>query len=368
MAGNFCLQASSISNRTNDYSMQILKHIKIDEDSRIPKYRQIVESIIENISTGKLKIDEKIPSINKLSEEFYLSRDTVEKAYNILKERNIITSVMGKGYYVTRTPLISRVNILFLVNKLSSYKMRIYNSFVQTLDANAHTDLHIYHCDETLFLNLLNKSLNSYDYFVVMPHFKTTALRHISFTDEVIKALDSIPKHKLIILDNNLIDLKGEFSIVYQDFEDDIYLALKDGLEKISRYQKLVLVYPEKAVYPYPRRIMHGFRKFAVESKIAFEVISEVYEDIVLESGDLFITIAESDLVNLVKQIRDNGMVMGKDIGVISYNETPLKDLLGITVITTDFHEMGRSAAEIIQQKKISKVRNPFRFIDRESV
>ena len=34
-----------------------------------------------------------------------------------------------KGYYITRTKLISKINILFLINKLSSYKMRIYNSF-----------------------------------------------------------------------------------------------------------------------------------------------------------------------------------------------------------------------------------------------
>lgn len=348
--------------------MKILHHIKIDEDSRVPKYRQIVDSVIDNISTGHLKVDDKIPSINMLSEEYYLSRDTVEKAYKILKERNIITSVMGKGYYVTRTSLISRVNVLFMVNKLSSYKMRIYNSFIQALQVDSHTDLHIYHCDETLFLNLIKKNLTTYDYFVVMPHFKTSAQRHISFTDEIVKILDKIPKHKLLILDNNLTGLTGQFSIVYQDFENDIYNALKDGLEKISKYKKVFLVYPERSTYPYPRRIMHGFRKFCVEFKMSFEVIHEVYEDIVLESGDLFITVAENDLVNLVKQIRDNGMVMGQDIGVISYNETPLKDLLGISVITTDFIQMGQTAAEIILNKEIREVKNPFRFIDRASV
>ncbi|MEM9261352.1 MAG: GntR family transcriptional regulator, partial [Bacteroidota bacterium] len=90
--------------------MKIFDHITIDEKSRIPKYRQIVDSIIQNIASGQLRIDEKIPSINALSEEYYLSRDTVEKAYNILKDRNIITSVKGKGFYVTRTKLIARVN------------------------------------------------------------------------------------------------------------------------------------------------------------------------------------------------------------------------------------------------------------------
>jgi len=135
--------------------MRSLGYITVDKDSRTPKYRQIVDSIIDNISAGNLKINEKIPSINSLSEEFGLSRDTVEKAYNLLKERSIITSVKGKGFYVTKTPLISRINILFLVNKLSAYKMRIYNSFLNAIGEAAHTDLHIYHCDESLFLNLL---------------------------------------------------------------------------------------------------------------------------------------------------------------------------------------------------------------------
>ena len=87
--------------------MEMMKFIRIDENSRIPKYQQIVNSIINNISIGNLTIDQKIPSINMLSEEFYLSRDTVEKAYNILKERNVISSIRGKGYYITRTKLIS---------------------------------------------------------------------------------------------------------------------------------------------------------------------------------------------------------------------------------------------------------------------
>ena len=56
----------------------------------------------------------KMPSINMLSEEFYLSRDTVEKAYKILKERKIITSVIGVGHYISRTNLNSKINILFL--------------------------------------------------------------------------------------------------------------------------------------------------------------------------------------------------------------------------------------------------------------
>lgn len=346
----------------------MVNFIEIDENSRIPKYRQIVNSIIHNISNGYLKIDEKIPSINKLSEEFYLSRDTVEKAYNILKERNIISSIRGKGYYITRTKLISKINILFLVNKLSSYKMLIYNSFINSIGANSHTELHIYHCDESLFLNLLEKNKAAYDYYVIMPHFKTEKLNHVSFTEESLKFLKKIPKEKLIILDNSkpLLDI-GNIE-VYQDFENDIFNALTEGLTKIKKYHKLILVYPEKSVYPYPKRILHGFRKFCVQNSLDFEILNEIYDDIILKKGDLFITIEESDLVNLVKQIREEEFVLGKEIGVISYNDTPLKELLGITVISTNFKMMGETAAKMILNKEQGKVKNEFNFIDRNSL
>ncbi len=348
--------------------MDMMKFITIDEHSRVPKYQQIIDSIIHNISEGNLTMDQKIPSINMFSEEFYLSRDTVEKAYSILKERNIITSIRGKGFYISRTKLISKVNILFLINKLSAYKLRTYNHFINSIGANSHTDLHVYHCDETLFLNLLDKNKSAYDYIIIMPHFKTEDLKHVSLTDKVVKAIKQIPKEKLIILDNIKPNLEGRMVEIYQDFENDIYSALKEGLEKIKKYQKIMLIYPEKAIYPYPRRILHGFRKFCVEFKLDFEVLDKIYDEMILKKGDLFITIEEADLVNLVKQVREDEFKLGEEIGIISYNDTPLKELLGITVISTDFKVMGETAANMILNKTKGKVKVPFNFIDRESL
>lgn len=348
--------------------MDLIKFIKIDENSRVPKYQQIIDSIIDNISLGNLTMDQKIPSINMFSEEFYLSRDTVEKAYSILKKRNIITSIRGKGYYISRTKLISKVNILFLINKLSSYKLRTYNHFIDAIGGNSHTDLHIYHCDESLFLNLLDKNKSAYDYFVIMPHFKTEDLKHISLTDNVTKALKKIPEDKLVILDNKKPNINGSSVEIYQDFENDIYFALKEALPKIKKYKKIMLIYPEKAVYPYPRRILHGFRKFCVEHKLDFEILEKVYDDMILKKGDLFITIEEADLVNLVKRVREDEFILGEEIGIISYNDTPLKELLGITVISTDFKVMGETAAQMILDKTKGKVKVPFNFIDRDSL
>ncbi|WP_116524350.1 GntR family transcriptional regulator [Seonamhaeicola aphaedonensis] len=346
----------------------MMKFIKIDENSRVPKYQQIIDSIIHNISIGNLKMDEKIPSINMFSEEFYLSRDTVEKAYSILKDRNIITSIRGKGFYISRTKLISKVNIFFLINKLSNYKLRIYNHFIDTIGANAHVDLQVYHCDETLFLNLLDKNKAAYDYYIIMPHFKTEDLKHVTLTQKVIKALEEIPTEKLIILDNVKPELKSVQTEIFQDFENDIYFALKKGLDKIKTYEKIILVYPEQSVYPYPRRILHGFRKFCVEYKLDFEILDKIYDDMILKKGDLFITIEESDLVNLLKQVREDEFKLGSEIGIISYNDTPLKELLGITVMSTDFKIMGETAANMIRNKSRGTIKVPFNFIERDSL
>ncbi|MBZ9630074.1 GntR family transcriptional regulator [Salegentibacter sp. LM13S] len=342
--------------------------IQINEKSRIPKYKQIVDSIISDISKGNLQVGEKIPSINELSETCYLSRDTVEKAYKQLKERKVIISVKGKGYYTAKTDLISKVNIFFLVNKPSTYKMIIYNSFVDTIGVNGHVNMFIYHCDESLFIKSLERNMGAYDYYVIMPHFRDENSNHVSYTENVIKVLEQIPKDKLIMLDNTKPGISGNYGAIYQDFQNDIYKALNEGLERIKKYDKIILVYPNKSANPYPRRILHGFQQFCWEHNLDFEILDEIYDEMDLQSKDVYITIQERDLVNLVRQVRKKNLVLGRDIGIISYNETPLKELLGITVISTDFKVMGESAAYMLLKNKKEKVKNVFKYIERNSV
>lgn len=348
--------------------MKHLMDIRINDSSRIPKYKQIVDSFINEIAHGNLKIGQKIPSINELSEELYLSRDTVEKAYKQLKIQKVILSVKGKGYYIAKNDLISKVNVFFLINKPSTYKMRIYSSFVNAMGINGHTNLYIYYCEESLFVKAIEKNLGAYDYYVIMPHFKDENLNHASYTNNVLNALESIPKHKLILLDNAKPSIDGNYGSIYQDFREDIYNALTEGLARLKKYDKLILVYPSKSVFPYPKRIQHGFRQFCIENNFDFEILDEIYDDMELQKRDVYVTIEESDLVNLVKQIRERNLTMGKDIGIISYNETPLKELLGITVVSTDFKAMGETAAYMVLKNKKEKVRNVFKYIERNSV
>jgi DNA-binding LacI/PurR family transcriptional regulator len=78
----------------------------------------------------------------------------------------------------------------------------------------------------------------------------------------------------------------------------------------------------------------------------------------------------ESVLVSTIKFARAGKLKIGKDIGVLSFNDTPLKEVLenGISVISTNFFRMGSLAAELILEKRRLKVRNEFSFIRRNSL
>lgn len=348
--------------------MSFLKHIAISDDSKVPKFRQLMNQITDNISNKNIQADEKLPSINVMSKELSISRDTVEKAYRELQKQKIVISIAGKGNYICVSKIKKKFNVLYLINKLSTYKMDVFNAFKAAVGEKYQTDYHIYHCDDTLFLNLLNLNKNVYDYYVIMPHFKDNNEAYLDFTKEVFSAINLIPKEKLILLDNNEMAIEGNIIEIYQDFEDDIYKALKNELVKIRKYDTFILIVPEHSLYPYPKGILKGFKKFCTELEMPYEILTAFSESTPLNKKDLFMVIEELDLIGLIGQAKKQKLKLGKHIGVIAFNETPFKQLLNIAVISTDFQQMGETAAEMILEKRTGKVKNPFNFIIRKSI
>jgi DNA-binding LacI/PurR family transcriptional regulator len=58
------------------------------------------------------------------------------------------------------------------------------------------------------------------------------------------------------------------------------------------------------------------------------------------------------------------------DIGIISYNDTPLKKVVanGITTISTDFVAMGKTLAQLVMSKKRTQLENSSSLIVRGSL
>jgi len=335
---------------------------EIDCDKKTPKYLQIVTSITNSIKSGKLKKGDRVISINELSNEFFLSRDTVQKAYEILEKKGILSPIRGKGFYINRTDITTPYRILLLFNRISNYKKQVYDSFVKTMGDKAFVDLKIYHCNTRVFENLLNDHLHDYDYYVIMPHFYED-------TKQAYDTIEKIPKEKLVILDKNLPGhSQANYAAVYQDFQNDITDALESGLSLLKKYRRLILVFP--SITRYPSEIVTGFRNFCMQYNFAYKIISEISLSTSVNANEAYIVIEENDLVNLIKVGMSKKLKIGKNLGIISFNETPLKEILlnGITVISTDHSQMGVEAARLILENRKEKIKNPFVLIKRKSL
>ena len=74
---------------------------KFDEGSSQTKLQQLIHAVSEAINLGILKEGDFLPSVNQMNKDSGISRDTIFKAYSILKQRSIISSTPTKGYFVT---------------------------------------------------------------------------------------------------------------------------------------------------------------------------------------------------------------------------------------------------------------------------
>jgi DNA-binding transcriptional regulator YhcF (GntR family) len=334
--------------------------IAIDEYSVTPKYLQLANSIVSAIEVGKMKKDDLLPSINELTCEYDISKATVEKGYKYLRSIGVLEAVPGKGYYIKSIEVRQKLKIFLLFNKLSAHKKIIYDAFVAAMGEEAAIDFHIYNNDYALFKKLVLNNTEEYTYYVVVPHF----LEGGEYAHAV---LNSIPKDKLLLLDKKLTGVKGEYAAVYENFEKDIYKALQQANERLSRYHTLKIIFPEHSYYP--KEIINGSCKFCMDYSYGCKVVHNIAEEPINE-GEVYVNLMEDDLVTLVERILSLGLKVGKQLGIISYNETPLKKIIldGITTISSDFRRMGEMAAQLILEGSKEQLEVPFHLTLRSSL
>lgn len=187
---------------------------EIDDSISLPKYLQIVNIIESWINQGVYKVGDKIPSINEISIDFDVARDTVDKAFADLKSRGIVSSVKGKGFYVAIESVQKRLMIGMFFNRMTHYNQDIYYALYDNLKDVAFVDLIIYHNDGEILESQIKRYLKSYNYFVVIPPVRDNC--------GIVDILAQIPSDKLVVIKRVLDEFEGRFSAVYQDLYSDM--------------------------------------------------------------------------------------------------------------------------------------------------
>ena len=334
--------------------------LKIDDFSATPKYVQIYNAIIKGIETLPLEKGYLLPSINDMSYELDVSRDTVEKAYRHLKNLGILGSVPGKGFFISKTDYTPSARVLLMFNKLSAHKKIIYDELVAALGEHASIDFYVYNNDFSKFRRIFEQHKEGYTHYVIIPHFKEGE-------EEAAAVISQLTEGKLILLDKKIAGITIPYAAVYENFKEDIYLALQSAVQALSQYDSLNILFPSDSYFP--REILSGFKLFCTENGFPFKVIPHLCEH-TIRPGEVYINLMEDDLIHLLENISHAGLEVGRDVGIISYNETPWKQFIlnGITTISTDFRKMGQMAADTILHDVWEHQEVPFRLKLRPSL
>ena len=297
------------------------------------KVQQLSDFIQESIALNNLKPGDALPSINHLSKEFAVSRDTVFKSFLDLKTRGIIDSVQGKNYFVaSRTK-----NILLLLDEYSPFKEVLYNTLISMLPVSYTVDLWFHQYNEHLFNKIISESLGKYNKYLVMNYDND------SFSD----ILHKIDVKKLLLLDFGNFE-KGGFSYICQDFEQGLYETLLSIRGDLSRYEKLIFVLNRR--HKHPQISKQGFSKFCLDNNFEFRVLDEISDKTDIHDGHFYLVVKNEDVVEIIKQAREKKMTLGKDFGLLAYNENPFYEIIesGIASIGIDWEKMGEMAAQYI--------------------
>ena len=81
--------------------MKVMLTRRLDEQSPVPLYHQLRESLFEKIESGEWKPGDRIPTEDELCEMYQISKTTVRQALNALAIEGWLRRKQGRGTYVT---------------------------------------------------------------------------------------------------------------------------------------------------------------------------------------------------------------------------------------------------------------------------
>lgn len=333
--------------------------IELCEESAVPKYLQVANGIIDAMRQDIVKPDDLLPSINELTFNLEISRPTAEIVYKHLKSYGYIESVPSKGFFAKALVNKPIKKILLLFDKISAQRKILYDAFVSSFDDEITIELFVYHNDYARYKSIINDR-RGYQYYVVIPCIQ----KGNGYVNNI---LYSIPKNKLLILNRRANDIEGDYATVSEDFGKDIYNALLQARGALIKYHTIKFIFPDTGLFPL--EILEGFNRFCRRFGFIASVIKNIAMEMIRE-GEVYINILEEDLVVLIERLQALDLTPGKEVGIISYNETPLKRIIanGITTVSADFQQMGLLAARLIHEGSPLNYKVPFHLTLRNSL
>lgn len=343
-----------VPQRAKDIARPARRIVLLEDDTQIPKYLQMVEGVIAGLRAGTVHKGTRLPSINQACRASGLSRDTVVKAYDRLQELGYLSAIHGKGFFLRTDALDPPIRALVVFARLTAYKEQEYAGLADTVSGRADLDVCFHHFDAAFFARLLREARGKYDRYLIEPFAAPEA-------KEAVAALEE-GGEEILVVDLHAGVPGRHTSWIVQDFEGQLVAALQGGLSRLRCYEQFTLVFPPD--HNDPVEIKDSFLRFGRLSGIRTSVVPRLTEHMI-QPGTAYLVLDDRDLLGLVKHCNATGRRLGSDVGLLSYNDNPLKEVVagGVSVISIDFYGLGVRAGQHLLDPRPVRETVPTRLI-----
>ena len=79
---------------------QSLFRFRLDNDSGVPVYRQLIDQVQAGIATGSLSMGHQLPTVRQVAVDLAINPNTVMRAYRELEIRGVLDTQQGTGTFI----------------------------------------------------------------------------------------------------------------------------------------------------------------------------------------------------------------------------------------------------------------------------
>ena len=309
------------------------------------KHDRLVQGIINAIDEKVITQDEMLPSVNKMIKELGFSRETIVKGYKELIDRGIIESKNRLGYFLANGNTDQTLRVALMMYHIDNFEEQFYRNFRHELGPNVDLNVFFHHGNIDIFETILLQIRGKYGMYVVapIPHQRTREL------------LEAIPRNKFLMVDR-YEPLEGEFNHITQEFEQASYRAFMELAPVIRLFGEIVFYHSPDSLDP--KEIVKAFKTFLKDTRIKGSVVREFVPGSI-ERGKVYFTLDNFALWEILRECKTKGLEPGKDVGILSHNDEPVKELIGITTYSADFSLMGKMAGEFVMSREMTRETMP---------
>ncbi len=348
--------------------------IKINKNSPVPMYQQILNEISACIASGEWPAGAQLPTEAELEAQLQVSRVTIRQALSAAAEEGLVVRLAGKGTFVSGTEVSVAVRkpegfIGYIVPHLSSsFNVQILLGVESILKEKGY---HLIFCNSEGDLSKENQLLESLETnqmcgYIIQPVYSESNDRNLIGL--------AAKGERLVLIDRNLpgvqVDavMSNHFEggqqvvqhLIDQGYREIVYLAhepiqLPSIAERLRGYQ---VAMTRAKLDPRPPFVVGGPVELGylqdqdsptVRENVAVELIADLLRGPARPEA----VVAMNDLVAMLvfEAAGQVGLQIPNDLGIVGFDNLDSAVTNNLTTVAQRPHEIGSEAARLLLQR-----------------